>query len=450
MAKSRDELTDEEVEEEIAKMKERKVEKTTEPPRKEYKEESFYSFRNIVLALAAIIIVASVASFFAGWVGLMIVIAVLILIVAGITFLYTYLAPRNLFFTSISEGTSKQIMVGTGKDAAFVKSVMRYKGHYLDEDWNVVPPDCPAPDLSERVYVKEKSLIEKLFPGLAFVGWPGIYHVYKYKFSWSSRTQKGEVKTNDEEIDQIYVKSDVYYAEVKDAEVGNSMVPVDIKLLLTVKIINPYKALFKVEKWLEYLLNRVEVPIRDYVADAEGPLTLMKGKGNLGNDFFERLKKEGDIEEFRETYGICLIKIQTPDIDLKGWQETATAEWRAQQEGKATLVRETAAGAGYKARRAQEMLADQAYLNTVYGAVREFGDLGTTLRFIDALTEAAKGPSNTIIPFGFIENMAKQVLGPKNSGGMIDLLKEITGKENITKEDAEKVKIALRKMLEGK
>lgn len=391
------------------------------------KEKSLFSVANIFLAFSIVAFVSAIAFVFTGIAGLVLTILFILVIIVGIYSIYVFFAPRNLFFTGVQEGTAIAIMVGTGARAAFVDAKMNLKGFAFDEDWNIVS--------AGTIRRKTESIFEKLgLGGLASVGIPGIHRIHEYLFDWSSMLQNGEIKPHKESLNYISLRQDIYATRLLEAETGQSMVPVDITLLITAKVINPYKALFRVENWLEFVINRVKVPVRDYVAGEENPRRLIIEKEELGKLFLRKLEDSGDLEYFRKEIGVEVLKVETPKIDLGELQKVATAEWEAEQKGNAEVAKQTKEGEAYKAKRVREKEADMDYLDGVYGKVQEFGDLGTTLRFLDTLSDAAKGPSNTIIPFGMIQDIARQVLGTKSS--------EITGLlgEGITKEDIENLK----------
>jgi hypothetical protein len=392
-----------------------------------------FSIKNILI-VTSIVFVLLVVSFVITKkiMGPIIIVLLVLIIVAAYYSMYVYFAPRNLFFSGIREGTAKMIMVGTKENPKFVRAAISYKGFTFDENWNVIL------ESKRKKWQSFIEYIEHILPGLIFVGVPGINWIWEYDFSWSSMTQDEKIKDKKELLDYIYVKKDIYVAKLKGAEVGESMVPVDIILLLTIEVINPYIALFQVEKWLEIVINRIKVPIRDYISDQDDPRILIRQKKALGDLFFNKLKESKDLEYFEEKVGVRVSKIETYDIDLGEWQETATKQWKATQEGEAEVIKQTKLGQAYVAYRERQKTADMDYLSGVYSEIMEFGDKGLVMRFLDSLTDAAKGPSNTIIPFGFVQDIAKQILGTK-SPGVAEIIKETLG-EDITKEDIKKFK----------
>lgn len=387
--------------------------------------EKVFSPRNIVVAIITIAIASLLGYGIGGAQGFLVVILPPFVIIAGMYSIFVFFAPRDLFFTSVQEGNAKAIMKGTKDNPEFVRLIMSYDGYKFDKDWNIVAG-------------KEKHLLG----GIRWLGLPGLYWVHRYKFRWTSMIENGTLETKEKVIDYIYVKRDVYAETLKKAEVGNSLVPVDVRFLITAQVINPYKALFRVEKWLEYITNRVKVPARDYVAQQEDPKDLVVKKQDLGPLLHKKLEEAGTIEDFKKEVGVEILKLETPEIDLGAFQEQATAQWKAKQEGDAAVIKGTKEGEAYKARRLLEKEGDVGYIEAVFAKVQEFGHAGLVLSYLDKLTKIADKQGNIILSLGSIGDIARQIFPTKETASDIAEMVEglAGGKKHISKENIEKLR----------
>ncbi len=296
--------------------------------------------------------------------------ALTLVMLVAIGILILSLARLNIFFTIVEEGTAKAIM----KMGGFHRIIIQYKGKILDDNGNVVD-----------------GYEEHLFGGLRWLGIPFIYSLYKYQFRWKSlRAQSGEIIPNDKHIDYIMLKHDVYVAEIKNAEC-KGMIPLDITLLITARCVNPYRALFVAQDWMEMLINRSEALFRQYVSEYQFE-ELIKEKQKAGGRLWERMEEAGFVGDeglFLKEYGIEIKGIEMRDINPAGeskkiYEENATKQWLAEKE--AARIRTLAE-------------AEKDRIKEVYGAVIELGDEGKILQYLEAVRDAGKNPGNWIINF---------------------------------------------------
>jgi len=115
--------------------------------------------------------------------------------------------------------------------------------------------------------------------------------VYTYRFKWRGLDIHGNPQEERiETIDYILTKKDVYYVEVKAAKTGKGkeFLPVDIGCLVTVRIVNPYKALFGAQNWLSALTNLIAPQVGDFVS-RESYETLTTGRINFEKRMVKRL-----------------------------------------------------------------------------------------------------------------------------------------------------------------
>lgn len=188
------------------------------------------------------------------------------------------LGERNLFWTIVTEPTGKAIMVN-GVVAYLLMNMMgrRYQGSSAltaptvdaDEQWEIVP----EPDQS-HLHLAPTGLARFLpsFKNIRWIGLPPSVDAYQYRFTWNSfeetRDPQGnavgiKLKPSDKVIDYILLEEDVYAFRHKGFECKDK-IPLDTSILIGGYITNPYKALFKVERWLEASNNLVGVSMRDF------------------------------------------------------------------------------------------------------------------------------------------------------------------------------------------
>ncbi|MBU2109642.1 hypothetical protein KKB71_01650, partial [Patescibacteria group bacterium] len=257
----------------------------------------------------------------------------IIAVVAGIITTISILAKHNLFWTFVEEGTARAIMKFDG----FHKFVMQYENCKLDEktwDISVCGPDEP----------KERSL----FGGLKWVGIPGIKSVYQYRFTWATvkaqKEEREQVERRTEMIKHIFVKDYVYLGEIKGAET-KSLVPLDIDFLITTRVINPYKSLFRVHDWVNVITSRIEAYFRQFVSLLEYE-DLISKKQQMGGEIMKALEETGmlgDAGKFLVDYGIKVKNIEMRDIEPVGEnkkiiQEAATKKWVAGKQYDQVLI----------------------------------------------------------------------------------------------------------------
>ncbi len=361
----------------------------------------------------------------------------------ALPFLALALAKFNLFFTLVDEGSAKVILF----NKQFYKVMMRYRGFRLkEENYDVMPVS------------QQNENIRRLLRlgGLEFIGiWP-FYTVHKYRFRWTKIKRElkdgklvKSIEPEDKTIDYILVQADVYYARLEGIETIG-LVPLDMEFVLTIRIINPYKALFRTQDWFEYVVNRLLPYIRQFCSGKEfneliqekqhstGDLYrflewgIMKRKGEekteersleLSSQDEALLKKEGKTEEeieqikkerrwgiiqlLREIYGIDVMGVEIDSIvPEKRYEEIASKQWEATREAER--------------------------IETVYGKIiKDYGESGLIIRYLESLDKAATKEGNWIIPFG-LRGALSDLRGGLKGG---EELSEFLAKEGITKED---------------
>jgi hypothetical protein len=158
--------------------------------------------------------------------------------------------------------------------------------------------------------------------------------VYKYKFRWQGIEiveGKEKVEFHEKTIDYILVKPDVYWTQILGAETGPvekpERIPLDIQWLVTMRVVNPYKTLFKAPpNWVENILARLNAHFRDWVATKsldeilalrKEPAKLLQDLKGLNRDLFEKV--------FEGEWGVLIEGIQIRDVGLPAPYKEAAA-----------------------------------------------------------------------------------------------------------------------------
>jgi len=260
--------------------------------------------------------------FFGGLIGI---------ILLTIPFIWWGLAPRNLFFTFVEEGTAKTVMRGAttkkvttpeGKvykvtqGGQLCRVLIQWEGHTLDKESNVV-------EGKERWHP---------FGGLRYYGfWPFV-QIYTYLFQWTGVAENGEIQRHPKEkLDYILLKDDIYWAKVEKAE-DRELLPLDVEVILTLRVVNSRKALFAIQNWLETIINRTKPAVRDSIT-SESYSELIQKKEQIGEEIYGKLEEELLEKEFLGRYGIDVRKLEIKEINpLEKYRDATLKKWLGQRE----------------------------------------------------------------------------------------------------------------------
>ena len=330
-----------------------------------------------------------------------------IVIVSGLALIFV-LAEYNILFTMVEEGRWKAVL----KFGQFHKLIMVYDGHAFDQYWNIrhiseqggKAKHRLGPNEEEYQIDLEKNRVKSWLPGGIFwIGLPFIFTIHTYHFVWDSYqkdTREADGKTitkivhHDKWLDYILVQDDVYFTVLEGAE-AEKMVPLDIQILLTIRILNPYKALFRVQNWLEQTINIALPYIRTRIASMDYEKLVASKEGGELQKTSEAFLKEL-YDEALQDYGVRIKKLGIPSFDPSGdrgvnFVEAASRAYVAEQEAKAIVIRAE---------------AEKKRLETVYDTVIKKGEPGISIRTLEAIEKAGEGKGNWIIPFGdFLKNL---------------------------------------------
>lgn len=314
-------------------------------------------------------------------------IVIILLIGLGIlggfaVFAWYFLAPTNRYFTFVKEGTAKV----TVKGDAFEKALIQWEGYTFDEEWNVV---VDGTQKDGKTYREPYHLLG----GFRYYGFWPIKDIYIYWFKWSGVTEDDKVTHHPRELlDFILLKDDVYWVEVEQAEDKN-LLPLKIELVFTIRIINPRKALFDVQNWLETVINRSKPAVRDFITQDEYA-NWIKKKADMGKEIFEGLEKEKLLEEeFKQRYGVEVRKIQVKDINPpEGYREKTLAPYLADLEKQATIIK----AEGEKKATVIKAEGEEERIEKIFSRIAKFGDTGKLVRTLEAAEKSPLAASLTV------------------------------------------------------
>ncbi len=353
--------------------------------------------------------------------------------ILALPFLALTLAKFKIFFAFCEEGQAIIILL----NKEFHRAVIRYRGFYLNEKGEV-KKDRRKEDLEGQLEKREKDsillkIVRKIFGGgLVWVGiWP-FYTVYTYKFRWQTLIreldEKGvatkKIKSHKKELDYAFVKAATYFAKLEKAET-EGLFPVSDEFIFTIRITNPYKALFRTHQWFEFTVDMLLPHLREYQGNAKfedlikqsqlktGEMYMFLEVADLTDDqkqvIRSELRTEGKTEEeiekeleerdlgvlgiLRERYGIDVagVRIEAFDPADERYQLALSKKFEAEQEVKR--------------------------IDEVFGKIIDkYGEMGLAVRYLEVLEKAGEKAGNWIIPVG-VRNIVEDIFGKKNKTG---------------------------------
>jgi len=294
-------------------------------------------------------------------------------------------APMNFLFTIIPEGMARIIV----KAGAFDKVLIQWKGYVLDQDGNVVPGQEPWRPLGD------------LLGGLHFIGWP-FRQVYVYRLRWTSVREDESEVPHDEVLDQVLLKDHQFLVKTADAE-DSEMVPLTLKILLVMRVMNPYKAIFRVQDWIEMVFALMKPVFREYCGQHLWQ-EMTAQKQQMGAALLADLQATGVMARIADLYGVNLSWIGVKDVGAPPtYQEASTRQYMAERDRERTLVeadaaaQQTVIAAKAEATKIRALaLAEARRVARAYASVQQFGDLGKLIRALEAAEKSPLAASLTV------------------------------------------------------
>lgn len=306
-------------------------------------------------------------------------------IICGFLLAYSWWAPRNLFFTFVPEGKAKIVVRGD----AFKKVLMQWEGRSLAG--SLPPPGTAIGD------VVDSPARKTWFGGLKFYGlWP-LDDIYLYSFSWTSIADNGTLQPHVRELlDYIIVKDDVYWGRVATAEDKN-LLPLDVELIFTIKVVNPFKALFRVQSWLETVINRTEPAVRNIITE-DTYESWITTTADLADRVLTALQtgEENLLQGFKDRYGVEVRAIEIREINPgEDYRAATLRKYLAEKEREKTII-----DADAERQRLEKVATGEARrISKIYRQIEKLGDLGKLIRTLEALeTSPGQGAKWIMVP----------------------------------------------------
>lgn len=322
------------------------------------------------------------------------VFAVILTPVVGFLLVYFWWAPNNLFWTFVPEGRAKVVVRGD----AVGRVLIQLRDHAqvsADAAYPSLRPDETTDPPRREGDIVGCPTKKRFWGGLRFYGFWPINDLYVYRFKWTNMAHDGRPQPHDEEMDHVLIVDDVYWAEVRAAE-DQALLPLDVGLVLRLRVINPYKALFRVENWLEVVINMVEPSVRDVLSKKTYEEWISQD-ADLGEEIWERLQEDEEedlVGLLRERYGVEFISLgvksfdPTPLGELNETRKATLKQYLAEKE--ATRIQTEAKGRKEEAR----LLGEGAAAGIK--AVQELGSDAMQLRAMETLA-ASKGTAMVVL-----------------------------------------------------
>lgn len=294
------------------------------------------------------------------------------------------MADKSFMFTIVQEGTAKAVMTA-GAGGAFDRFLMQYRGKQFKKDkttdleenekelgdWGVVS------SVEEKRTGKNKLGLR----GIRWLGLPRFYEVYRYKFRGLSFIQEKDgtviFERKDDITDYVDLRDNVIKGVVKDAEDAD-LVPLSIVLVFGIRIIDPFKVLFKTEssEWLKIMINTLIPIFRRKAIAVEKWVELQSAidKKGLSQEYDKIIGNEKEI--LKNNYGMDVYSVEIQSIDPPDEvRDAALKPFIAEREAKAIVIKAD---------------VEKYRIETVYKALEERGELGQLVRRLEALETAAQ------------------------------------------------------------
>jgi regulator of protease activity HflC (stomatin/prohibitin superfamily) len=357
--------------------------------------------------------------------------------------LLSKMAKRNWPITIVEEGTAK-VITNSGKAWRCITAS-------ADTDPDLDPDPTKGWEVTKKktkegiwnVNGREPWWVEwidsHLPGGMRWVGlWPSIYKIHKYNFRWSVLRESEPLASEDslvgkrqltngkwvasfsKRIDYIYLRDSVYYFELSETETRGSSekgsqdksvgITVAIYMVATVRVVNPYLALFQVHDWLSSIFDLIRPSIRSWVSSI--PAQEVVGKYEAAqreHDIFLRMtgvpdetataaeeKPKPIVDYVEHAYGIRVKRIAFDDVVLPE-KYTESVILRAEAEQNKIRIHTEAEAEADRLETVAKGEAARVKLLTV--AIAKGGDAARLVRTLEAY-EAMGAASNTIVVGG--------------------------------------------------
>jgi len=232
----------------------------------------------------------------------------------------------------VNQPTAKFVM----RAGALDKVLIQYGGHHLDDDGYIQDGD--------------RYDSSRLFGGLVLFDNPLIRSrtILRFRFGRFVLDAAGKPEhLVEERADELTLVNVVYYLKIEEAE-DQDRLPLDIELLVTMRVVNPQKALFDVGgrrgDFVNFILNDVAIHIRDFI-EGRTYKEWNEEPRRIGDIFLEELGVAATglrsvLEGYEREYGVVIPNIAVRSIDPSGdeMRDITLEELRRRREADAAGV----------------------------------------------------------------------------------------------------------------
>lgn len=223
----------------------------------------------------------------------------LALLIVDFLIIYLWWAPNDLYFTIIPEGYGV-IVIRAGQ---FSKVLINWKNHILALQKS---DEHDVGDVIEGVSPK------RFLGGLTGYGFWPLDNIHLYKFGWIGMEHDGTIREHEKRsLSNVLLMDDIYVARSEQIKDRDGL-ECNVNTALTMRVVNPYKALFCVQNWLEMIMIRVKASVRDALTQDVYNEWLAK-KEDLSARIQDALG--ASFQEWLDKYGIAVSNLAVPDID---------------------------------------------------------------------------------------------------------------------------------------
>src|SRR3989344_2400177 len=209
-------------------------------------------------------------------------------------------------------------------EIAFARKQLGLKGvKEINDPYDIVP------DIRDEEIKSKNIFLPKFLRNIRWVGIPPFYKIYSYRFRWASFEQRCDLMTGvlvtrpviiEKILRYITLKDDVYNMTVESAET-QEVIPLNVEIAITANVVNPKKALFQIEKWLEVIINQVGAKIRKFIG-TQGYFELIQAKEEekdlldlRGEKLLSDKNLEFIISSIRSIYGVNIKRVQIKELN---------------------------------------------------------------------------------------------------------------------------------------
>lgn len=207
-------------------------------------------------------------------------------------------APNMIIGIFIPEGYSAIVTRGQ-ENGLFVKTMISYKGHKLDKNGRVVE-EIKDDESDKPGWLKR---ITDMKFGMQLFWWP-FDRIHSYNLEWKQYNQDEKVVHRKEHLYYILLKIYAYLIEISRAE-DRDKVPQDVRLVVPMQVVHPYKAVFKVQNWYRIVSNIIIGILRDFVRTKSYEELINTPRESLNEQIGQKIQEKA--QEIEDNYGIKIF-----------------------------------------------------------------------------------------------------------------------------------------------